>query len=480
MAQVTLKIDGQDVTVDEGTTIIEAAKKTGNEVPHYCYHPGLKPDGNCRMCLVKVEKFPKPMIACMTQVSPGMVVDTKSPEVEQMRRSVMEFLLINHPLDCPTCDQAGECRLQDYYMKFDRIPSRFKEIKVHKDKMVNLGAGVMLDEERCVVCRRCVRFCDEVAGVHELEVQARGDHSMVATFPGKKMSNPYAGNVVDICPVGALTSQDFRYKKRVWLLTRTESVCPGCSRGCNINIDHADIHRVYRLVPRHNPSVNNYWMCDAGRYDYKFINEHRRLKPGYQQRGQFMEASLEDTLRFLRRELALYKPEEIAFVASARESNEEIEAFAALARDTFSAGDVYFSKNEPDDSSHDNILITADKNPNMAHVKKMGLKPVSEISPRAKTLVVQRELGQNDLAWLKQKKLGVLILFSTNETPLDVMAQIILPLPTYAEQDGHFTNVNGLVQKFNQAFAPRGESMTVKSYSTFLADVARGQQRLRA
>lgn len=477
MAQVTLTIDGQQVSVESGTTVIEAAKILKNEIPHYCYHPGLKPDGNCRMCLVKIEKFPKPMIACMTQVAEGMVVDTKSEEVEQMRRNVMEFLLINHPLDCPTCDQAGECRLQDYYMKYDRIPTRFKETKVHKDKMVDLGAGVMLDEERCVVCRRCVRFCDEVAGEHELEVQARGDHSMVATFPGKKLSNPYAVNVVDICPVGALTSKDFRYKKRVWLLSRTESVCPGCSRGCNINIDHADVHHVYRLVPRHNPAVNKYWMCDAGRSDYKFINDNRRVRPGYQNQDQFTEASLDETLRHLRHEMSQYSANEIAFVASARESNEEIDAFAGLAKNLFFATEVYYSKNDPAEPYHDKILITPDKNPNLAHVKKLGLKPVAEIPAHVKTLVVQRDLSAADLKQVQAKGLKILLLFATNAGSMDQLARVILPIPTYAEQNGHFTNVEGLVQPFNKAFEPRGESLTIASYATHLENMVKGERR---
>lgn len=477
MTQVKLTIDGREVTVEAGTTIIEAAKKLENDIPHYCYHPGLKPDGNCRMCLVKVEKFPKPMIACMTQVAEGMVVDTKSEEVEQMRRSVMEFLLINHPLDCPTCDQAGECRLQDYYMKYDRIPSRFKEIKTHKDKMVDLGAGVMLDEERCVVCRRCVRFCDEVAGVHELEVQARGDHSMVATFPGKELANPYAGNVVDICPVGALTSKDFRYKKRVWLLTRTESVCPGCSRGCNINIDHADVYHVYRLSPRHNPDVNRYWMCDAGRYDYKYINENRRLKPGYRQNGQFQQASLEDTFRFLKHEIGGIQASEIAFVASARESNEGIDAFVSLARNLFFAKEIYFSMNDPENSFHDDILITDDKNPNLAHIKKIGLQPMATTPSCVKTLVVQRDLGDADLRAIKAKGIDVLILFATNESGVDSLARVILPIPTYAEQDGHFTNIQGLVQKFNRAFEPRGESMSIQSYLAHFENMVKVERK---
>ena len=240
MATVTLTIDGKKVEAEAGTNIIEVAKSIGVEIPHYCYHPGLRPDGNCRMCLVQMEKAPKPVIACRTGATQDMVIHASTPEVKKMRQNVMEFLLVNHPLDCPTCDQAGECRLQDYYMQYDLIASRYEEEKVHKDKMVDLGSGVMLDEERCIVCTRCVRFCQDVAKTEELYVQERGNHSMVATFPGKKMTNAYAGCTVDVCPVGALTSKDFRFKKRVWFLKETNSICTGCSRGCNTSIHQAD------------------------------------------------------------------------------------------------------------------------------------------------------------------------------------------------------------------------------------------------
>ena len=473
MTDVTLTIDGQQVTVEKGTLLIEAAKTLGNQIPHYCYHPGLSPDGNCRMCLVNLEKSPKPVIACKTYVSDGMVVDTKSEDVEKMRRSIMEFLLINHPLDCPTCDQAGECRLQDYYMLYDRIPSRFKEEKVHKDKVVDLGAGVMLDEERCVVCRRCVRFCDEIAKTPELEVQERGDHSMVTTFPGKKMQNPYAGNTIDICPVGALTSKDFRYKKRVWFLSRTNSVCPGCSRGCNIEIHH-EKNKIYRLLPRHNPDVNDYWMCDFGRYDYKFVNEGRRLKPGYRTRGGFVDSSYEEALRHLGVVLAKYRAEELAFIANAQESNEEIGAFVNLAQDLFEATDVSYSKNDPKTTFSDEILITKDKNSNLNHIHSLKLKTVSEISSRAKVVIVQRGLSEKDFQWIQDKGLKLLLLFATNLTSLDEVTEVILPIPTYAEQDGHFTNIDGRVQKFEKAFAPRGEAKLVSEY---LSDFQKIMQR---
>jgi NADH-quinone oxidoreductase subunit G len=476
MPTINLTIDGQAVSVEAGTSILNAAKSLSKEVPHYCYHPGLTTAGNCRMCLVQVEKMPKPVTSCNTPVSEGMIVHTDTPEVKNMQKSIMEFLLINHPLDCPTCDQAGECRLQDYYMKFDKVPSRFQEEKVHKDKMVDLGAGIMLDEERCIVCTRCVRFCDEIAKTPELYMQHRGDHSMVATFPGKPMSNPYAGCTADVCPVGALTTKDFRYKKRVWFLKSAKSVCPGCSRGCNIEIHHAD-EKVFRLKPRHNPEVNNYWMCDAGRYDYKFINEARRLKSAWREKGQLVSGSTAQALAALRSLLATYKPGEIACVASARESNQAIDAFVGFAHEQLDAAHVYFSKNDPDHPFSDTILITADKNPNLAHVQKLGLKPLRDLPANVKAVIVQRDLSESDLLWVRTKKLPIVLLFATNLTPADDLAQVILPLATYAEQAGSFTNCQGLVQDFEPALIPAGEAREITSYLSDLIPIIQGLRK---
>ena len=461
MDNINLTIDGKPVSVAPGTSILEAAKTIGHDVPHYCYHPGLSVAGNCRMCLVKVDKMPKPVISCKTPVAADMVVYTQTDEVKKMQQSIMEFLLINHPLDCPTCDQAGECRLQDYYMQYDLIPSRFDEEKVHKDKMVDLGAGVMLDEERCIVCTRCVRFCQEVAKDEELYVQARGDHSMVATFPGKKMQNPYAGNTVDVCPVGALTSKDFRYKKRVWFLQKTPSVCPGCSRGCNIEVHQAD-SSVYRLKPRFNADVNKWWMCDEGRFGYKFINEKRRLKPVYEQAGELVSDSLEFVLAHLQKNLQHFAASQIAFVASAEESVEEIDAFVGFAKEV--GASVFYSKNDPDNPSHDDILIRADKNPNLTHVQTLGLKPFSEISEATTAILVQRRLSDKDSKMVESRKLRVLCVFATNENALDDKADCILPIPTFAEQSGHYVNFEGRKQAFAKAFAPRGESQSFADY----------------
>jgi len=232
MAKIT--VDGQSFEVDPKLTIIQAARDNGIEIPHFCWHPALSVAGNCRMCLVEVEKTPKLAIACSTQVSDGMVVQTASSRVLEARRAVMEFLLINHPLDCPICDEAGECKLQDYAYAHSIGSSRFEEDKVHKPKRVALSSLIMLDTERCIMCSRCVRFCDEIAKKPQLTFTQRGDHVELTTFPGEELDNPYSMNVIDICPVGALTSREFRFKARVWEMSATETVCPGCARGCNM------------------------------------------------------------------------------------------------------------------------------------------------------------------------------------------------------------------------------------------------------
>jgi NADH-quinone oxidoreductase subunit G len=313
------------------------------------------------------------------------------------------------------------------------------------------------------MCTRCVRFCDEIAGVPELMVQERGDHSMVATFPGKKMTNPYAGCTVDVCPVGALTSKDFRYKKRVWFLQQAESVCPGCSRGCNIELHHAD-NKLFRLKPRYNKDINEWWMCDEGRSGYKFVNEGRRLRPGIYENGSFVEMNVEESLVYLRREIAAFKSSELVFIASAQESNESIDAFIALAQETYGALQVYYSKNEPASPFSDDFLMTADKNPNSAHIKKRGLRPAVEIPLAAKAAVIQRDLSMADAALVRSRGIFVLALFATNLTLIDNLAKVILPILTFAEQDGHFTNLEGRVQSFKQALQNHGEAKPMQFY----------------
>lgn len=459
MEEVTVTIDGKELKVPKGKTIIEAAHANGIQIPHFCYHPGLSVDGNCRMCLVDVEKAPKPMIACNTQVADGMVVQTQSENVKKMRASVMEFILVNHPLDCPTCDQAGECRLQDYYMSYDKQESRFEEEKVEKRKMEDLGAGVMLDQERCIACSRCIRVCKEVAGVDELALANRGDHTMITTFPGKKMTNPYAGNTIDVCPVGALTNKDFRYKKRVWFLKVAPSICPGCSRGCNINI-HQDESTVYRLTPRLNPEVNKYWMCDEGRYGYKFINEKRVLRAQVKKGSSFSETSFDQAIQTMALSLSSMDLKQVAVIGHANQTNETLKGLSLFAKDVLGSEHLYASRNNPENPSSDEILIKADKNPNQKGVEKNGLKPVSQLAGAQAALIVgQPSLEDQEL--IKQSKVRVIGLWLTNESVFAERAEVVLPMPTYAEQKGTFTNFEGREQSFEAAFAPKGESHLV-------------------
>src|SRR5262245_31299809 len=269
-------IDGKEIEVPTGTTVIQAALEAGIDIPHFCWHPDLPVDGNCRMCLVEVEKAPKLQIACNTVVTDGMVVRTSSEKAQSAHRTRLEFLLVNHPIDCPVCDQAGECYLQDQYMEHGLHDGQVvPEQKVKKRKVVDLGP-IMLDAERCVLCSRCIRFEANVTGTNSFEFVNRGDHTQISTFENRPITHDYAGNLADVCPVGALLSHDFRFKMRVWFLEPRPSVCPGCSTGCHIFVDQRD-GEAHRLRPRRNPEVNKSWMCDFGRLEYKGIALETRL-----------------------------------------------------------------------------------------------------------------------------------------------------------------------------------------------------------
>src|SRR5512144_3080677 len=275
---VTAVVDGREVVVKPGTNVVEAAKAVGIEVPYYCYHKRLSIAANCRMCLVEMSNAPmgKLMPGCQMPVAEGVTVKTDTPRVRDQQRAVLEFLLLNHPVDCSICDQAGECKLQDYYMKYDRQPSRLDVPKVQKGKRVQLGPLVVIDQERCILCTRCVRFMREGAKAPQLGVAERGNESFITTFPGQPLDSKYSGNVVDICPVGALTSTDFRFRGRVWFMSSARSVCTGCARGCNTFLDYLN-DTTYRYRPRENDAVNQEWMCDDGRLTYKVLNQERVL-----------------------------------------------------------------------------------------------------------------------------------------------------------------------------------------------------------
>ncbi|HUJ62830.1 MAG TPA: 2Fe-2S iron-sulfur cluster-binding protein, partial [Kofleriaceae bacterium] len=317
---VTLTIDGKPVTVAKGTNVLEAAKTLGVEISAFCYHPGLPIVAQCRQCLVSIEKNPKLQPSCQQVVADGMVVHTTDPVSTLARKQQLEFTLVNHPIDCPICDKAGECTLQKLYFDHDNADSRVDTPKVHKAKVVDIGPHIVLDQERCILCSRCIRACDHVSGQHQLEFAHRSDHELLTTAPGEQLDNPYSLNTVDVCPVGALTAKDFRFTMRAWELDATPSICNGCATGCNIEIHHKN-ERAWRLVPRHNPDVNDYWMCDEGRFTYHDLREHRLAGPTV----EGLPASWDRAIASAAKRLGVFlkDPAQVGVVLSATCSNED-------------------------------------------------------------------------------------------------------------------------------------------------------------
>ncbi len=472
-----LTIDGKEIEVPAGTNLIEAARRLGIEVPHYCYHPGLSIAGQCRLCMVDIEKAPRPTIACNTQAADGMVVNTQSDRVKETRRSIMEFHLINHPLDCPVCDQAGECWLQIYYMKHGLYDPRMTDEKVHKPKAVPLGPHVMLDAERCILCSRCVRFCDEITHTGELGIFNRGDHSEIGLFPGTDLENKYSGNVVDICPVGALTDRDFRFQVRVWYLDTTKSVCPGCARGCNIDVHvnrrrphHAEGKRVARLKPRFNEAVNRWWMCDEGRYGYGFVDDPSRLAlPVQTAAGAAREIAWTEAIEAAAAVLGRVPADQIGVIASAKMANEDLFALRTLV-DARGIRQIGFRVPPRQPGDEDTFLIRADKNPNTRGAELIGLDGNvagllnAAVARRIRCLVIfDHDLF--DSAWAEADVQGALtaaetvIFVGTNANATSARAHLTLPAAAWVERDGTFTNFEGRVQRFRAALPALGESL---------------------
>ena len=459
-----INIDGKAIDFKQGQTIIEAAREQGISIPHFCWHPKLSVSGNCRICLVEVEKMPKLVIACSTLASEGMIVHTKSEKVIAAQNAVMEFLLINHPLDCPICDEAGECKLQDYAYKYSVGESRFVEEKVHKDKRVALGPRVMFDGERCISCSRCIRFCDEIAKDPELTFVQRGDRVTIVTYPGEEMDNPYSMNTIDICPVGALTSRDFRFKARVWDMSSTKSICVGCSRGCNTEIWVRN-NEILRLTPRHNEEVNSYWMCDHGRLNtFKNVNADTRINsPQIRKDGQLSEISWDEATSEAVSKLKSFNKDQIAVIGSPYATCEDNFVTAKFARTVLQTGNLDFIRHI-DPSFADDILRTEDLTPNSLGAELTGVQPsktgldikgilnsIKEKKIKALYLIEDDIVEafpefENAIAGLE-----LLIVHSTNQNRSTALADIIFPAATFAEKNGTFVNVSGMVQRIRPA-----------------------------
>ncbi len=462
---IKITIDDKEFKVENGRTVIQAAQENGIEIPHFCWHPKLTISGNCRMCLVEIEKMPKLAIACATQVADGMVVKTMSDKAVKAREAVMEFLLINHPLDCPICDEAGECKLQDYSYKYSTGISRFNEDKVHKQKRVPIGPNVMFDSERCILCSRCIRFCDEIVGKHQLQFVQRGDQTRIETFPGEQLDNPYSMNVIELCPVGALTSRDFRFKARVWELSNTDSICTGCARGCNMNIWVRN-NEILRLTPRYNEAVNGHWMCDHGRLNtFKHINSETRLKASrFRRQGDFVDVSWDEAIARIGSELKTYKGPEIAGIGSPYATNEDNYVFVKFMRDVMGTRHIDFAR-ERRDGDEDALLIRADKTPNTTGALEVGLKPLPDGLDFKGILGAINEgkiralyLLDHNIAALPGvteilAKLDLLIVHATNENETTRIADIVVPCSTYVECNGTFTNFNRRVQRIRPVVA---------------------------
>ncbi len=493
---VSLKVNGREVTVPRttpdpitgkplATTMIQACASIGVEVPHYCYHEKLPVAGNCRMCLVEfgtpavgpdrkplknpdgspvIRKSPRPAIACATPVSPGMEIYTESEGVRAMREAVLEFLLINHPLDCPICDQAGECKLQEYALDHGRAESQFEEVKVHKPKAVDLGPRILLDAERCILCSRCVRFTRDIAGDDALGIVNRGGYNTIAAYPGRRFDNNYTLNTADICPVGALTSKDFRFRMRVWFLKETKTLCTSCGTGCNVFVGSRQ-GRVYRYTPRQNDAVNSCWMCDAGRLNYRWIGREDRLQAPVSRRShaRTWPAVIRETAEILK----VAEPGSVAIVASARQTNEELYLLKKLANHLKARSDALPREDEGDD-----LLVSEDRNPNSTGARLLGVC-YTEMGINLPYIVQDIEAGSvrtlvvfgEDLTkpeWALPEglldKLDCLIVSDILPNGTTERADLLLPGCAHVEKRGSFINVNGRVQRFAKAVEPPGEA----------------------
>jgi NADH-quinone oxidoreductase subunit G len=484
---LNVQIDGVWHQFPKGTRVIEACEQVGIFVPRYCYHKKLSSPGNCRMCLIEmgfprlgpdrkpelgadgkpiINWMPRPQICCAQDVAEGMAVRTDSPLVKECQRGVLEFLLINHPLDCPICDQAGECPLQEFSVDYGNSQSRFLENKVKKPKAVQLGPRVTLDDERCILCSRCIRFCQEIAHDDVLGFVDRGSHTVLTAHPGRSLDNNYSLNTVDICPVGALTSTDFRFKMRVWFLKETKSICTSCATGCNTVIGtREDV--IYRQTPRENDHVNSSWMCDFGRLNYKYLEApDRLLEPQIRSEGRLVPADWPTAIGQAALQLKQFAGSEIAIVASGRMTNEELWLTAQLAN---SLG-VKRIDIVPRRGEADHILLSKDRNPNTNGARLIlgsssapGAKLLSIASAvrsgAIKALVILKENAMH--LGLSVEELGqmpALIVMNTLPNEATQNATVVLPACGFAEKRGSMVNGKGRLQRLNRAVRPPGNA----------------------
>lgn len=498
MPKVT--INDKQYEFPDGMNVLAACKQIKVHVPYFCYHPVLKVVGSCRMCKVEVNQGGRKWvdISCNVKVADGMEIRTDTPEVRKARQMTLEFLLKNHPLDCPICDDAGECKLQDYYFKYGKYDSRLEDPKILKRKAFDIGNKIVLDSERCVLCSRCVRFVEEVTHTNELGIFGMGAHEELMLSPNTRLDNDYSGNVVDLCPVGALTDKDFRFKRRVWYLKSAPSICQGCSRGCNVRIDYdlnpfhehkklqmlktfrtatTEQQRIQRIKPNINEEVNGHWICDHGRYGYKDTDSaDRLLHPMIRVDGELKQSEMSDTIGTFVDEInrCIHKKQsKMAVVVSPKATNVELFAVWTLFRQKLELAHLDHRIPLPKDWYGDNLLRTPDPFPNRTGCEWIGIDPgdggigVADLSEKILSGKIDTVLSilADPADFLDEeavKKLKKRLVIARNMTPESAATvDVALPAAAWGEYRGLFTNFHGRVQRLEAAFEPLGESQPV-------------------
>jgi NADH-quinone oxidoreductase subunit G len=451
-------IDGREVEFSPGQNLIEVAKRANIEIPFFCYHPGLSVVAQCRMCTVEVEKMPKLQTACSTVATEGMVVKTKSERVRQNQASVMEFLLINHPLDCPICDKSGECDLQDNSFKYGDSYTRYtEERRTYMD--LDMGPVIQKNMNRCIHCTRCIRFGDEIAGIHEMVAVKRGNNTEITTIDGRPLETDYAGNYSDVCPTGSLTLKDFRFRKRAWMLKKTPTTCEGCARGCAMEVQQ-DANVIYRCVPRTNMEVNKFWLCDEGRFNYHYVQDDTRIRNPAHQGGAGLEMS--DWTQAIDRARSALKGKKVTALVGSDLTQEEAKLLQQFLPKAL-PGSQMFHFGTPgitsaaDDGDEDGILKRKSKTSNLHGLEKLGVKGFDSMPSGTEAVLVIR----GGRAILPDSVLGgklPVVGIGVFNQPVAEKFAAVLPGTSFAEKAGTIVNFEGREQRLHPAISPAGKS----------------------
>jgi len=472
---VKVVIDNLPLETQPGLTVLKAAQQAGISIPHLCYHPAFIPEGSCRMCLVEIEGLPKLELACSTVVREGMKISTQSPRVREARRGVLEFLLADHPLDCPICDKAGECKLQDYYGEYGLFESAFREEKEKKDKKIRIADNLILDRERCILCTRCVRFLREVTKTQELGIFHRGIRSEISTYEAELVQNNYSVNLVDLCPVGAITDTEFRFKTRAWFLKQMESICPLCSQGCNIYVDYhpgfpriPGTAKVFRIRPRANDTINGHWICNFGRAGYLLLEKDRWMNPVWRKGDRETILSWEKALQVLAEKLrglgASREKASVSLLLNSGLTNETLFLTKKIFKDGLGLEKIYFA--DPRPGTGDGLLLQPDRTSNARGAKEMGFSlrqvGLEDFSQGLDILIIigpyLAELFSPAELKPALDPIGTKFLLTSRASGLESLVDFVLPASSMNETSGTLTNKDGIIQRFSRVFGPCGES----------------------